>query len=79
MLRDDISLLCGKVIAGPLTPAIYLLLRDSPDMEQLCRDLKVRDVADDNTHRDASKPGEEVDCGLSLQEWISGHGKPVSL
>ena len=79
MLRDDISLLCGKLITGPLTPAIYLLLKDSPDMEQLCKDLKVRDVIDDNAHRDASKPSEEVDSGFSFGDWLARHGKPVLL
>ena len=41
MLRDDVELLSGRIVAGPLTPALFLLLKDTEDLDKLCKDLHI--------------------------------------
>lgn len=80
MLRDDVELLSGKVLEGGLTPALYLLLRTTNDMSRLCRDLGIEEEkADDNTPGTITQSGSNAAGGLSLAEWLSHFGEPVSL
>lgn len=80
MLRDDIELLSGRIVTGPLTPALFLLLKDTPDMEQLCKDLHIeRGEKFDSTHRAPAEPGPLASGGLSLSDWLANNAQPVSL
>ena len=57
MLRDDVELLSGRIVAGPLTPALFLLLKDTEDLDKLCKDLHIeRSEEVDNPHRSTSEP-----------------------
>lgn len=80
MLKDDIELLSGRVIAGNPTPALFLLLKESPDMDRLCNDLKIeRRYLHDNTQRTTSEPCKNALGGLSLEDWLANNAKPFSV
>lgn len=80
MLRDDIELLSGQLIEGPLTPALFLLLKNTNDMSKLCRDLHIeRGESLDHTHGAATEPGPHASGGLSLTDWLTNNAQPVSL
>lgn len=80
MLRDDIELLSGRIVDGPLTPALFLLLKNTEDMKQLCKDLHIeRGEEIDNPHRAPTKPGPLASGGLSLSDWLSNNAQPISL
>lgn len=80
MLKDDIELLSGRIITGSPTPALFLLLKDSPDMDKLCNDLKIeRRSVHDNTLRNTSEPCAHALGGLSLEDWLANTAKPISL
>ena len=80
MLRDDIELLSGRIVDGPLTPAIFLLLKDTADMQKLCTDLHIeRGEELDNSHRAAAQSGPLASGGLSLSDWLANNAQPVSL
>lgn len=80
MLRDDVELLSGKIIDGPLTPALFLLLKDTKDMRKLCMDLHIERGDDiDNPHRAPAKSGPLASGGLSLADWLANNAQPVSL
>jgi len=80
VLRDDIELLSGRIIAGPLTPALFFLLKDTQDMPQLCRDLNIgRKCADDSAHGIPAQQGKDACGGVSLDEWLTNNAQPVSL
>ena len=80
MLRDDIELLSGRIIEGPLTPILYLLLKDTHDMQKLCDDLKIaRSGRVDITDGQVTQSGPLASGGLSLTDWLSHNAKPVSL
>lgn len=80
MLRDDIELLSGRIVAGPLTPALFLLLKDTQDMCRLCADLHIdRGEEIDNPHGAPTEPGPLASGGLSLSDWLANNAQPVSL
>lgn len=80
MLRDDIELLSGRIVDGPLTPALFLLLKDTKDMRKLCQDLNIeRGEEIDNPHGAATQPGPLAVGGLSLSDWLANNAQPVSL
>lgn len=80
MLREDLECLTGRLIQGPLTPIVYQLLKDSPYKEELRYTLSTRgremDVDEQNTDTAST---EITNSRPSLAEWISKHGKPISL
>ena len=80
MLRDDVEVLSGRIVAGPLTPALFLLLKATADMEKLCKDLhfeRSEEIA--CPHRSTSEPGPVATGGLSLSDWLANNAQPVSL
>ena len=80
MLRDEIELLSGRIVAGPLTPALFLLLKDTTDMKKLCEDLHIeRSEELDNPHGTVAEPGPNASGGLSLADWLANNAQPVSL
>lgn len=80
MLRDDIELLSGRIIEGSLTPALFLLLKESQDIEKLCNDLRIeRGTVCDNKQCGAAESGENAIGGFNLEEWLANNAKPVSL
>lgn len=80
MLRDDVELLSGRIVDGPLTPALFLLLKNTEDMEQLCKDLHIeRGEERDNPHRASAESGPLASGGLSLSDWLANNAQPVSL
>lgn len=80
MLRDDIELLSGKIVDGPLTPVLFLLLKDTKDMCKLCEDLNIeRGEEVDHPHGAAAQSGPLASGGLSLSEWLANNTQPVSL
>lgn len=80
MLRDDIELLLGQIVTGPLTPAIYLLLKDTGDMQKLCADLHIDGGNEfDYTHGAAPQPSTLASGGFSLSDWLTNNAQPVTL
>lgn len=80
MLKDDIELLCGRIIDGPLTPALYLLLKDTKDMRKLCADLHIeRSEEIDSTQGNDPQHGPLASGGLSLKDWLAHNAEPVTL
>ena len=80
MLRDDVELLSGRIVAGPLTPALFLLLKDTEDLDKFCKDLHIeRSEEVDNPHRSTSEPGPVATGGFSLSDWLANNAQPVSL
>jgi hypothetical protein len=79
MLKDDVELMLGRIMEGPLTPALFLLLKSTPDMGRLCKDLGIDwSVSDDSTCRSvgaSANHGRRID----LQEWLSNNAQPISL
>lgn len=80
MLRDDIELLSGRIVDGPLTPALFLLLKDTKDMPKLCQDLNIeRGEEIDNPHGAVTQSGPLAVGGLSLSDWLANNAQPISL
>lgn len=80
MLRDDIELLSGRIVAGPLTPALFLLLKDTEDLDKLCKDLHIeRGEKVDSSHGCATQSGPAATGGFSLSDWLTNNAQPVSL
>lgn len=80
MLKDDIELLSGRIIEGPLTPVLFMLLKDTKDMSSLCADLNIKRGEEfDNPHRAIAESGPLASGGLSLTEWLANNAQPISL
>lgn len=81
MLRDELELITGRLIAGPTTPVIFQLLKESPVFEQVCTDVRL-------IHRrglSVSTPSTKADTvqnfgrGFDVLQWLADNGKPFAV
>lgn len=80
MLMDDIELLSGKMINGDITPALFLILKPTAYMRELCHDLGMERMGTyDTTQRETPQQSKECYSRASLEKWLAITGEPVTL
>ena len=81
MLRDELELITGRLIAGPTTPVVFQLLKDSPAFKQVCADVRTihrrgLSVSASSTKTDT---GQNFGRGFDVLRWLADNGKPFSV
>lgn len=78
MIQRDIELILGRMVAGELTPSIFLLFKDTPYMDMLCADLGIKEEFHADTCGDAATTAND-DSRVNLKDWLANNGQPITL
>lgn len=82
MIRDELELITGRLITGPITPVVFQLLKDGPCFDQVNKDLdllKERGKLDANLHSDLGPTSEVFGDGFDVLRWVAEQGQSVTL
>ncbi len=81
MVKDELELITGRLIDGPVTPVIFQLLKDSPVFDQVCSDVKLLHGREqsDNTPRTEEVTFQNFGRGFDVLQWLADNGKPLAL
>lgn len=81
MLKDELELITGRLIAGPITPVVFQLLKDSSAFEQVCSDVNImhRREQSDSTPRAEEATVQNFGRGFDVLQWLSYNGKSFSV